>query len=142
MPDIGEFEYVKPPHFYMDKASEEEDLLPHIKKRKKITSPNPLVNGKRRSGKDTPNDKVTEIEIVIDDDSTTTKKIVVTKTKKPVRGCSPKLEGLEIEIASKYLQGMTLQELADMYGVSVPTLSATVKRAGVEVRKAGRPRKD
>jgi len=142
MPDTGEFEYVKPPHFYIDKASEpEEDFLPHIKKREKVTSPNPLISGKRHKGKRDPKNKVTEVEIILDDENTTTKKIIVTESSKPARGCLPKLHGLEMEVAEKYMQGMSLQELADLYGVSVPTLSATVKRAGGDVRKAGRPKK-
>ena len=143
MANAGEFEYIKPPHFYMDKASEsEEDFLPHVKKRKKMSSPNPLISGKRHEGKRGPKDRVTEVEIILDDDATTTKKIIVTKATKPARGCLPKLHGLELEVAEKYMKGMSLQELADLYGVSVPTLSATVKRAGGDVRKAGRPKKD
>ena len=43
---IGEFEYVKPPHFYMDQEAEEEDFLPNLKRNNsKSETTNPLING-------------------------------------------------------------------------------------------------
>ena len=142
MPDnIGEFEYVKPPHFYMDQASEEE-LPPFFSRRRKVEPSNPLINGRRPGAKkEEPKEPVAEIEIEINDDKTTTKKIVVTRTRKPTRGCPPKLQGQEQEIAEKYLAGRTLQQLSDEYGASMPCISATIKRGGAVVRSAGRPKK-
>ena len=45
MPD-GEFEYVKPPHFYIDKEAEEEIIhSPKITKERTVSTANPLMDG-------------------------------------------------------------------------------------------------
>ena len=82
-----------------------------------------------------------EIEISIDDDSTSTQKIVVKETEKPARGRTPKLLGKEEEVAAKYSDGMTLKDLAEQYGVSVPCVSGAIKRTGTEIRSRGRQKK-
>ena len=132
----GEFEYVKPPHFYIDQASKEDPGIPTFgRKRREVIDPNPLINGVR------PESNENEVEINIDDENTSTKKIVVkTKKRKPIPGRTPKLKGLEEEIAEKYSSGMGLSELAKLYGVSMPCISKTVRRAGGEIRGRGQPK--
>tara|TARA_Y100000004_G_scaffold5842_1_gene6781 strand:+ start:435 stop:953 length:519 start_codon:yes stop_codon:yes gene_type:complete len=171
MPD-GEFEYVKPPHFYIDKEAEEDTIpAPKIKSDKIVSTSNPLMDGNMNNNEDqneinetlhTFDDspafdpeavsddeaegseetgQTAEIEISIDDDSTSTQKIVVKETEKPSRGRTPKLLGQEEEIAAKYSDGMTLKELSDQYGVSVPCVSGAIKRTGTEIRSRGRQKK-
>jgi hypothetical protein len=42
----GEFEYVKPPHFYIDKEAEEDIIpLPKITKERTVSTSNPLMDG-------------------------------------------------------------------------------------------------
>jgi hypothetical protein len=164
--EVGEFEYVKPLHLQVNKDSDEDDDLPTYKRKQKSTDPNPLINGIPRAvepidqktavqqsndmakeevdgkPKGTPNQgHVTEIEIELDDSNTSTQKITVKETTRPIRGRTPKLYGLEEEIAEKYSQGITLKDLAEIYGVSVPCMASTVRRAGVEIRSRGRQKK-
>ena len=140
---IGEFEYVKPPRFYMDKKVEE-DLLPHLTERRdreKVS--NPFINGPRplTDNSEEWSDNVTEIEIVLDDTKTSTKRIVVKRTVKNRLGRTPKLDGKEDEIVAKYNEGVTLKELAAMYGVSTPCMADTVRRGGGTVRARGRKKR-
>ncbi len=172
MPD-GEFEYVKPPHFYIDKEAEE-DTIPSPKiSEKTVSTSNPLMDGNKEMNTNEDNTQITEtlhtfddtptfdpeavaeedtesveengqtaeIEISIDDDSTSTQKIVVKETEKPSRGRTPKLRGKEEEIAAKYSDGMTLKDLSEQYGVSVPCVSGAIKRTGTEIRSRGRQKK-
>ena len=52
MPD-GEFEYVKPPHFYIDKEAEEDTIpAPKIKSDKIVSTSNPLMDGNMNNNED------------------------------------------------------------------------------------------
>ncbi len=133
----GEFEYVKPPHFYVEDAPKLDVL--------RLTKDADMVNSTNLNESQTVPETETvveqsEIEIEIDDETSTTK-IVVKETSKPTRGRTPKLGGLEQEIADKYKNGGTLKELGEEYGVSVPCVSNALKRAGETVRSRGRKKK-
>lgn len=135
--ETGEFEYVKPPHFYIDQASKDTDVdIPQFSTgRRKVEGSNPLINGVRPN---TPEPEEGTVEIDIDDEKTSTKKIVVkVKSEKTLRGRTPKLCGQEDEIAKKYEEGLNLQKLSEMYGVSMPCISNAIRRAGVEIRTRG-----
>tara|TARA_Y100000034_G_scaffold94031_1_gene113912 strand:+ start:244 stop:657 length:414 start_codon:yes stop_codon:yes gene_type:complete len=128
----GEFEYVKPPHFYIDNPEEELNAASENLSVKKTPSLEPELETEMDNSKET-----AEIEIEIDDKTSTTK-IVVKESTKPVRGRTPKLSGKESELAAKYRKGATLKELGAEYGVSVPCISNALKRAGETVRSRGR----
>jgi len=121
------FDYVKPPNYHVDHTSSEESVkVPPID-----DTEEPVLE-----------EVVAEIEIEIDDKGTSTRKITVREASKPTRGRVPKLESKQKEIITLYNSGTSLKELAEQFGVSVPCVSNTLKRAGVEVRPRGRQKKD
>tara|TARA_Y100000034_G_scaffold56023_1_gene68675 strand:+ start:937 stop:1359 length:423 start_codon:yes stop_codon:yes gene_type:complete len=135
----GEFEYVKPPHLYVEETTSELDLVEL--ETTKMDNTDDLKENETETLVDTEgHEEQAEIEIEIDDDTSTTR-IVVKESTKPTRGRAPKLKGVEQEIAEKYRNGSTLKDLGEEYDVSVPCVSNALKRAGETVRSRGRQKK-
>lgn len=134
----GEFEYVKPPHFHVEDTSDSKPT----RTKKTMEDVNNISDDETSPEEVTDEDKGVEQEIEIEiDDETSTTKIVVKETVKPSRGRTPKLSGLEEEVAAKYREGLTLKKLGELYEVSVPCVSNALKRAGEVPRSRGRQKK-
>jgi transposase len=56
-----------------------------------------------------------------------------------VPGRHLKLPGLEEEVAARYVAGESLDDLAAEHGVDRHTITRMVQRAGVAIRRPGRP---
>tara|TARA_Y100000310_G_scaffold344166_2_gene455483 strand:- start:2648 stop:3067 length:420 start_codon:yes stop_codon:yes gene_type:complete len=136
---VGEFEYVKPPHFYVEDTGDSQPT----RTKTIMENVNDICDDETSPKAEIVEDQGVEqeIEIKIDDETSTTK-IVVKETVKPTRGRTPKLSGLEEEVATKYREGLTLKRLGEIYEVSVPCVSNALKRAGEVPRSRGRQKKD